>query len=207
MSSAEKPQFVDVKSYLESEAQSETKHEYVNGWLRAMAGASNRHNVIATNVQSLLWSQLKNKPCQAMNSDTRIKIQLSDSTFFYYPDASVICESNSPSESFQEAPVFIAEVLSISTRAVDFDEKLNNYLQIDSLQYCLLIEQIKPRAVLLRREESGFLRETYEKLDDQIQLPAIDCILSLRDIYDRIDFSPEAIREEIIEYAADAPLS
>lgn len=201
MSSAEKPDFVDVDSYLDSERRAETKHEFVDGWVRAMAGANNRHNLIATNTLATLWNQLRGKPCQAFNSDTKVKIERGSSTWFYYPDGLVVCDGNRPEDSYQQSPVLVVEVLSRSTRAIDLDEKLNNYLLIRSLQYCLLLEQVRPRAILMRRTEAGFLRQTYEGIDATIPLEAIECELRLSELYDRVDFSPESIREEMADYA------
>lgn len=201
MSSAENPDFVDVAAYFEGERHAETKYEYVDGWVRVMAGASNRHNLIASNTQGSLWSQLKRKPCQAFNSDTKIKIQRGKSTWFYYPDVLVVCDENPQDDNYQQSPVLIIEVLSRSTRAIDLDEKLNNYLLIPSLQYCLLLEQIKPQAILMRRTSEGFLRETFEGMDASISLAAIQCELRLSDLYDRVDFTPESLREEMADYA------
>jgi len=202
MSRAEQPDFVDVDSYLAGEERANSKHEYVDGWVRAMAGATNRHNRIASNTHGALWSQLKGKPCQAFNSDTKVKIARGPSIWFYYPDTLVVCDSNPAEDSFQQSPVLIAEVLSRSTRAIDLDEKLNNYLLLPTLRYCLLLEQVTPRAILMRCIEGGFLRETYEGLDASISLPEIGCELSFRDLYDRVDFSPESIREELAHYLA-----
>lgn len=126
MSSAEKPDFVDVASCLEGERSAETKHEYVDGWIRAMSGASNRHNRIATNALSVLGDRLKGKPCQAFNSDTKVKIRRGMATWFYYPDALVVCDENPQDDHFQPSPVLVVEVLSKSTRAIDLDEKLTH---------------------------------------------------------------------------------
>jgi Uma2 family endonuclease len=202
MSSAESPDFVDVASYLESERRAITKHEYINGWVRAMTGATNRHNVVAVNTLSVLWTQLKGKPCQAFNSDAKVKIERGTSTWFYYPDAMVVCEGNSLDDHFQQKPVLIVEVLSRSTRAIDLDEKLNNYLLIPTLQYCLFLEQAKPRAILMRRTEAGFLRDTFEGMEAITDLPAIGCVLPLSELYDRVDFNPDSIREEMVDYVA-----
>ena len=99
MSSAEQPDFIDVASYLARESSADVKHEYVDGWVRAMSGASNRHNRIATNTLGVLWNQLQGKPCQPFNSDTKVKIQRGVSTWFYYPDAMVVCDQNPDNES------------------------------------------------------------------------------------------------------------
>lgn len=202
MSSAEVPGFVDVATYLENELNATTKNEYVDGWVRAMAGATNRHNLIASNAHGSLWNQLKGKPCQAFNSDTKVRIGRGSSTWFYYPDALVVCDGNPPDDSYQQEPVLVVEVLSRSTRAIDLDEKLSNYLTVPSLQYYLLLEQARPRAILMRRTAAGFLRETFEATSALIPLEAIDCQLRLSDIYDRVDFSPESLREEEAVYLA-----
>ena len=38
---------IAVNDYLEGEKTSQVKHEYVHGWVYAMAGASDNHNRIA----------------------------------------------------------------------------------------------------------------------------------------------------------------
>jgi Uma2 family endonuclease len=200
MSSAEKLEWMDVATYLRLEATAPHKSEYVDGVLRSMAGAINRHNLIATNVSGILFGQLRGKPCRAYNSDTKIRIRRRESTWFYYPDASVICLPNEPTDAYQDRPVMVVEVLSRSTRGTDLDEKLSHYLSIPSLEYFLALEQTAPQAILMRRVDKGFLRETYEGLDSVIHLPEIGCHLSLGEVYSDIDFSPEAIREELPDY-------
>lgn len=97
--------------------------------------------------------------------------------------------------------MLVVEVLSRSTRAIDLDEKLSNYLLIPSLQYCRLLEQVRPRAIFMRRTEAGFLRQTYEGIDATIPLEAIECDLRLSKLNERVDFSPESIRDEMADYA------
>ena len=116
MSSAHHFQSVPVDDYLDGERLVNRKHEYVEGFVYAMAGASNAHNRIATNATGSLYSQLRGKDCQVFNSDTKIRIRFSQGTRFYYPDASVVCLPNASDESFQDAPVIILEVISASTR-------------------------------------------------------------------------------------------
>lgn len=201
MSSAEKLPRMSIDEYLKHELNAQTKSEYIDGVIRAMAGASNRHNIIATNALAILWTQLAGKPCQPFNSDTKVRIQREGSTWFYYPDVSVVCHENPQTDSYQQRPAMVVEVLSRSSRAIDLDEKLNNYLTIPSLEYCLLLEQTQPRAILMRRTPTGFLRETYEGLQARISLESIASTLVLSDIYARVDFSPDSIHEPEAEYA------
>ncbi len=150
MSTAERPNFVTEDDYLASEELAITKSEYIDGWIRAMAGATNRHNRVKMNCLLNLGVGLKNKSCQPWDSDTKVRIRGFGYTRFYYPDAQVVCESNAPTDVFQDKPVVIIEVLSPSTRAYDLDEKLNAYLRIASLQCYVILEKHTPLAIVMR---------------------------------------------------------
>jgi len=110
---------------------------------------------------------------------------------FYYPDVSVICRPNPPTESFQDEPAVILEVLSRRTRRTDEGEKKDACLTIPSLAAYVLVEQASPAVVLFRRTEHGFVRELYEELDAVIPLREIETDLPLAEIYACVDFIPE----------------
>ena len=200
MSSAEVPKFVNVQEYLAAEELDQTKSEYVDGWVRAMTGASVRHNCVKVNCLLALGAKLKGNHCRPFDSDMRLRISRSETTKFYYPDIQVICESNAPTELFQDSPVLIIEVLSPSTRRYDFDEKMNAYLQIPSLQCYILLEQHQPIAIIMRRTADGFLRQQIEGVEEKIDLPFLTCDLTMRDIYDGIEFTPTCVQELMPEY-------
>ena len=103
---------ISVENYLDGELVSPVKHEYVAGAVFAMVGARNAHNVIASNTHGLLYTALRGRPCRPCNSDTKIRIRASDHVRFYYPDVSVVCQANPLSDTFQDRPVLIVEVLS-----------------------------------------------------------------------------------------------
>src|SRR5207302_6953434 len=111
MSAALKWNLVSVEEYLAGELASPIKHEYVGGVIYAMAGARNAHNLIATNTLVALGVRLRGKRCRPYNSDTKIRLRLPTQVRFYYPDVSVICRPNPPTDSFQDDPAFLFEVL------------------------------------------------------------------------------------------------
>jgi len=190
MTAMPQPNLVTVADYLSGESTADVKHEYLGGTIHAMAGASNQHNTIALNAQFLLLSQLRNKPCQPFNSDTKVRIELSDHTRFYYPDAMVVCHPNPPTDHFQDLPVVVIEVLSESTRRIDMGEKRDAYLSIPSLKLLLLIEPDVPLVIIRRRRtEGGFSEECYSGLDAVIPLPEIDASLPLSGLYERTSVS------------------
>ena len=189
MTAGKKPDLLSVDEYLEGEELAEVKHEYLGGTVHAMAGATIRHNNIATNALGMLHSQLRGKPCQPFNSDTKVRIELPDHTRFYYPDAMVVCQSNPETDHYQNHPVVVVEVLSESTRRTDMGEKRDGYLAIASLKVLMLVEPDAPSVRLYRRKpEGGFSCELYEGLESVVPLPEIGAELGLAEIYDRVSF-------------------
>ncbi len=181
---------VPIDEYLIGESRSERKHEYVDGVIYAMVGASNSHNLVATNVTGLLHAQLRGKTCRVFNADAKVRVRLPSGTRFYYPDASVVCSPNQANDTFNDAPVVIVEVLSESTRRTDEHEKREAYMAIDSLLVYVLLEQDAAAAVVYRRGEAGFAREVWAGLDAVISLQEVGCELRLADVYANVGLAP-----------------
>ncbi|MBX3418386.1 MAG: Uma2 family endonuclease [Pirellulaceae bacterium] len=200
MSSAERPGFFSVEEYLAIEEQALTKSEYIEGWVRAMSGSTLRHNKIKGNCFVSLSNSLKGKPCEPFDSDTRVRIEREGKKCFYYPDMQVVCQSNELTSIFQDRPVMVIEVLSPSTRRYDLDEKLTAYLTVSSLQCYLILEQHQPVAIVMRRTDGGFLREEMRGVEGIIDLPFLGCSLSMRDIYEGIEFTADCVQESELEY-------
>ena len=91
---------ISIQDYLDSEATSRRRHEYVDGQIYAMFGRRYNHNLVASNVLGELHGQLRQSPCRALNSDSKVKVQNS----FYYPDVSVVCGDNIRDDVYQEKP-------------------------------------------------------------------------------------------------------
>ncbi len=163
----------------------------MGGVLYAMTGAGNAHNRVATNITIALGGTLRGRPCQVFNSDTKIQLMLPTQTRYYYPDVSVVCRSNPPTDSFQDEPVVVVEVLSPSTRRLDNGEKREAYLSLPSVRVYLMVETTHPRVEVYRLTEQGFVEEHYQGLEAVILLPEIDAALPLSEIYERAEFLPE----------------
>jgi len=94
-----------VDQYLEYEHSQEIRHELVDGYLYAMAGASESHEQIATNLLIAIGSHLRGSPCRAYKGD--LKIAVGDD--FYYPDVFVTCGPERPDGFSRSDPVLIIE--------------------------------------------------------------------------------------------------
>ncbi|QDV42925.1 hypothetical protein Enr13x_27760 [Stieleria neptunia] len=194
MSTARKHDPISVQDYLAGEAHSDQRHEYIAGVVYAQAGGTNRHNAIATNATVALANQLRGTGCRAFNSDTKVRIRNAAGTRFYYPDAMVVCRANPPSDSFQDEPVLIVEVISETTRRIDEGEKREAYLEIPSLAGYVLVEQSSLSAVVYQRGrqsggDQGFQRSIVSGLDDVIQIDEIPLELTLRELYEDVELA------------------
>lgn len=174
---------ISEADYLEGEKLSAIKHEYIDGEVYAMSGASANHNRIAGNFFTALSIKLRNKPCQPYTSDMKVKI---DSKFFY-PDVLVDCSNLSGNSYFSESPTLLVEVLSKSTRQIDEKLKRQLYTQIPTLQEYVLIEQDFVDVEIIRRR-TGWQSEHYF-LGEDVSFEAVDLTISVEDIYYRVDNS------------------
>lgn len=179
---------ISIEDYLDGEEISQTKHEYINGEVYAMAGASDRHHRICANLFINLDSHLAQSNCEAFMAE--MKLQADEKTF-YYPDVFVSCDKVKPSPFYREAPVLIIEVVSPSTRQTDRREKLRVYQQIPTVQEYVIIEQDKMLVELHRRQPDGrWITYFYNEgdLDEQIEFQAVGLSLNLEEIYNRVTF-------------------
>lgn len=188
MSSAHQFKPTSVNDYLDGELLAKNKHEYVDGRVYAMSGAKNIHNRIASRVLIGLGTQLKGSRCEAFNSDTKVRIRSEQRTYFYYPDAMVVCDSNPDDDTFQDQPFVIVGVISESTRRIDEGEKRVNYLSIPSLDTYILLEQDRRAARVFQRTASQFTESIYTDADSVIPIPAISTQLQFTEVYAGIDF-------------------
>ncbi len=200
MSNAPESQPISVEAYLKGEAIAKRKHEYVTGVVYLMVGATNAHNRIATNGTVSLGSQLRGQPCQVFNSDTKVRVKTVRGTKFYYPDFLVVCRPNPSSDTFQDQPVVVVEVISESTRRTDEQEKRDAYLSLPTLQVYVLVEQSSLAVVVHRRSGGDFMREVYCGMSSIVPLPEIHCQLPLADLYEDVVLTP-VVNEDDESYA------
>jgi len=175
------PHWISLEDYLRDELSADVKHQYLDGYVYAMSGASRNHERIALNVASELARHLKDKPCEPFSSDLKIKA----GNYLFYPDAMVVCDDPVSHEYYTETPVLVVEVLSKSTRRIDETVKRRVYQSIPSLQEYVLIEQDIVDVEVCRRSE-GWVSNHYF-LGDAVRFESVDLTLSVADIYTRVE--------------------
>jgi Uma2 family endonuclease len=129
--------YVSPEEYLEGEKISLVKHEYIQGRVYAMAGASDAHNLITGSFYSLLRNHLRGKGYLPYTGDMKAQIDALD--IYYYPDILVTCDPRDrSSEYFKRYPCLVIEVLSDFTEAFDRGNKFSDYRHLETLQEYVL---------------------------------------------------------------------
>lgn len=191
MSALRKPFYFSEADYLAFDATTDVKHEYVGGYIHAMAGASERHNLITGNIflRLRLSAGGKNNHCRVFSSD--MKFREENGQFYYFPDVMLVCNQDDDNQFYKEKPCFIAEVSSKSTQVTDRREKLTTYLNVPSLNYYLIVDSTLKRVEYFRRDAKGEWLSGFLEDDEILDVHCKDyhTMLDLNSIYEDVVFS------------------
>lgn len=191
MSAKLKRKYIAPEEYLALEREAFEKHEYFDGEIFEMAGTSEEHANISSNINASLHFQLKKRPCKSYQSDLRVHIPVTG--LYTYPDVVVVCgKPQLLDDAYLDTllnPDLIIEVLSPSTADYDKGTKFDHYRTIESLKEYVLVWQDKKRvARYTKQPDGGWTLNDFIGEDAEILLSSIDCRLSIEDIYDKVDF-------------------
>ena len=185
------PLLMSEAEYLAFDAERDIKHEYVDGKVYAMTGAGWNHILINGNTQTTLNTQLADKDCAIVSSDMRVKVA-SERASFRYPDTVVVCGAPEFADNRTDTltnPMVIVEVLSPSTAVIDHNDKLDEYIQIESVQHYGLISQHEAKVEVYTRQGPGnWLYTQVKGLDGVVALASIECTPGLAKLYEKVCF-------------------
>lgn len=190
MAIAQKKSHIAVEEYLQFELAAVEKCEYFDGEISAMAGDSIEHALIATNAAIELGSCLRGKQYVPYAGDLRLEI--SPTGLFTYPDISVICgrvERSSRDHDTATNPTLIVEVLSSSTEAYDRGATFAHYRTLPSFHEYVLISQHEPLVEVFFRLPDGTWRLTpVNGLDAEAPIESLGITLRLAEVYANVEF-------------------
>ena len=165
------------------------RHEYLNGELVAMSGASRAHNLITGNIFGALRNLLRGSGCETYANDMRVSTPATAS--YFYPDVVVVCDEPRFEDDVFDTllnPIILVEVLSPSTEAYDRGEKFAHYRQLTSLQEYVLVSQDQIRVEHYRRQERQWIFTDFQKPQEILPLVSIQCELPVQEIYELVTF-------------------
>jgi len=171
--------------YLEVEADSPIRHEYLAGEIFAMAGGTPEHAALQVSISGALLRQLAGRPCRVFSSDLRLRVAATG--LATYADVTVVCDRVERDVEDQNAvvnPLVLIEVTSKRTEAYDRGEKFEHYRSIPSLREYVLVSHREPRIDVWRRPVSGGpWAELRAGSGESAQLESIGCTLDVDDVY------------------------
>jgi Uma2 family endonuclease len=178
---------LSLEEYLAREVDAPIKHEFVDGQLYAMAGATEAHNLICGNLVFALQlaTRAAKKRCKIMQSDMKVLIT-SSPRVAYYPDIVVLCDETDTDPNFKTRPCVVIEVLSESTKRIDQTEKKSNYQRLESLKAYVLVHQDERFVELHRKLEDGTWQLEQYQAGDSLALPCPETTLTLEQIYEGV---------------------
>jgi Uma2 family endonuclease len=180
------------EEYLAQERKAEFKSEYFNGEVFAMAGASQKHNLIVANLVSELRVQLKKNRCQVYPSDMRVRVKRTG--LYTYPDVTVVCgepEFDDELEDILLNPTLLIEVLSPSTEPYDRGKKFEHYRRITFLREYLLVAQDRCRVEqYVKQSDGSWSFFEIEGRAASVKLVSVEAVLPMTEIYDKVELEP-----------------
>ncbi len=181
--SEEEPLFMTWDEYLAFEEQSPSRHEYVNGTVYAMSGASLAHNRIAQELVVAFRSHLRGGPCEPFFLEAKLEIAAGRDKIMYYPDAMVSCRPEDRTDKVIRNPKLVVEILSKSTQHIDRREKAMTYQRVEAIEEYVLIAQNQPRVIVHRRTEA-WRPVLYSAMEGRVEFRSIGLHMALAQIYE-----------------------
>ncbi len=179
------PNYISKEEYLSYEDDSAIKHEYSDGEVYAMAGASDAHVTIALNLASALRNHVRDTGYRVYMADLKTYVEASNS--YYYPDVFVTCDARDRElTNYKKYPCLIVEVLSPKTEAFDRGDKFSDYQQLETLVEYVLISQNRKRLDCFRRNSEGVWTLQFYYPGSEIHLETVDFRTSIEALYEDV---------------------
>jgi Uma2 family endonuclease len=175
-------EFEDFLAFLEDRPEHE-RWELVEGTLHMMAPPAARHQVITSNLVSLLQNALRAKTSRLIAvPNLGIFAPSAATRTSAIPDIAIV-ERPLPEGGFTDRPIIVVEILSPSTRAFDLGWKKPFYLAIPGLAAYVVVETKRPDIVVFAPGKGARGRRV-TGLDGTLDLDCLGLPLSLAAIYE-----------------------
>jgi len=178
------------EEYLEWEKGNDTKHEYVNGEVFALAGVKDAHVSLCVSLVSQLYAHLRGGPCRVYMADMKVSVETANT--FYYPDIMVTCDQRDrETDYYKRFPALIVEVLSDSTAAYDRGGKFSAYRKLESLREYVLIDTFSMSVDCFRLDESTRHWVLYPfAAGETVELASVGFSVPIEALYENVELFP-----------------
>jgi len=181
-----------LEQYLELERTAEVRSEFIDGQMVAMAGGTEDHAALQSNMHVELGARLHGTGCRVFGSDFRIQVSGHYAT---YPDVAVVCGKVALADEHKDCytnPAVVVEVLSPSSEKYDRGEKFRRYRTLPSLKDYILVDQRRVLVEHFTREPGNtWTLRDYQALDDELRIETIGISIPLHQIYEGVEIPGE----------------
>jgi Uma2 family endonuclease len=177
---------MDTAEFLAWDAPGNTSWQLVEGEPQAMAPASRTHGVIQAELARVIGNHFdeRGSPCVVVGAAgvvPRIRADIN----VRVPDLAVTCTETDEEEHTLGEPVLLVEILSPSNRSETWSN-IWTYTTIPSVREILIIDSVRVRAHLLRRDAQGNWPERATVIEDgMLELESVDFRVPLAALYRR----------------------
>ena len=182
----ERPRTMTVEEYFQLEENDpDTRYEYIDGHVYAMAGEPANHDTIKSNIQRILWHILRGSKCRVYSSDMKIFVS---ETRYFHPDVIVSYDlrDRGPVKVIQ-SPHLVVEVLSPSTEMVDRTWKLTNYHAHPTIEEYVLADSKSLKIEIYYKENNKWIYDAFEN-NEVVTLNSLGIHFPLTDAYIDVEF-------------------
>ena len=178
------PALISTSEYLRREARAATRHEYVDGIVCEMAGASRNHVRLTKKLNAILDRTLGDGSCENLDQD--VKVWIETRRRYYYPDGTISCPPNfiDDENGIIDNPTVVIEVLSPSTRNLDRGPKFADYRTLPTFRDYVLVDSESQSVEVHSLENGGWQTRIYT--EDKVLLPSVGIEVELRELYRRV---------------------
>jgi Uma2 family endonuclease len=180
------PEVMDLAEFLAWDAPGGSAWQLVDGHPEAIAPASRTHAIIQLELGRRIGNHLDEQgaPCTVVGP-TGVIPRIRADVNFRVPDLAVTCTEVREEEHALSEPVLLVEILSPTNRSETWTN-IWAYTTIPSVKEILVIDSVRVRAHLLRRDEQGDWPEGPTVIEDgELELASIDFRVPLAAIYRR----------------------
>jgi Uma2 family endonuclease len=177
--------YMTLEEYFDFEDKSTTRHEYVNGYVQAMSGASVAHCRIVQALVFALNERLRGNSCEIFSTQVELNLKIDTDQVIYYPDVMVSCDRTGWGEAWIQNPRLVIEVLSACTRDIDRREKAMTYRRAPTVEEYVVAAQCSRQFTVYRRAQN-WVPEIVSGAEGVAELRSLGISIPLAEIYRKV---------------------
>ncbi len=192
------PEWATLEKYLEIIGKSERRLEFHNGKVVDIQSGTIQHGLIRTNLIGLIRNRIHHTDARIYSGDREVWIEESNQMF--YPDLIIVSgkhEMKKMSELVKATinPSVVIEVASdLSENEYSWYKKKRFYKQLKSIKQLIYVSQDEKYIEVNNRTNNERVWGVTEYFEDDENIPISDCKISLKDIYEHVEFENQPER-------------